>query len=92
MQIIIVDEHASVHPALLQAITVFVTTREAMLRSLVELEERMMPNPTEGNYPDGYGDWRDFIPNPTRPKQKGRAYKAPKQSFRAQMRSVNRNR
>lgn len=60
---------------------------------LVQAMVACMPRECDCYNPDsdGYGDWRDFIKNPARPKQKGRAYKAPKQSFRAQMRSVNRN-
>lgn len=52
----------------------------------------MIPRESEWYIPDGYGDWRDFIQNPARPGRQIKKQKPPKQSFKAQMRSVNRNR
>lgn len=40
---------------------------------------------------DKYNNWKDFIQNPARPGRQIKKQKAPRQSFRAQMRSVNRN-
>lgn len=52
----------------------------------------MIPRESEWYIPDEYGDWRDFIQNPARPSRQIKKQKPPKQSFKAQMRSVNRNR
>lgn len=58
------------------------------------IRERMMDmESTEDWYQDSkYNNWKDFIQNPARPGRQIRKQKPPKQSFKAQMRSVNRNR
>jgi hypothetical protein len=49
--------------------------------------------PTECWYGDDkYNNWKDFIQNPARPGRQIKKQKPPKHSFKAQMRSVNRNR
>lgn len=89
MNIIIVDEHVLINTNLLKAITIFVVTREAFAKSLVEREPTMA---CEEEYDSRYHNWKDFIQNPARPGRQIKKQKPPKQSFKAQMRSVNRNR
>jgi len=53
----------------------------------------VLDEPSECWYEDPLKQgWKDFIQNPVRPGRQINKQKAPKQSFKAQMRSVNRNR
>lgn len=66
------------------------TIRSALVKNILMMA--MTTSECEWDIPKGYGDWRDFIQNPARPGRQTKKQKPPKQSFKAQMRSVNRNR
>ena len=64
--------------------------RDALVRHSLSMAYM---EPQEDWYQDEkYHNWKDFIQNPARPGRQIKKQKPPKQSFKAQMRSVNRNR
>jgi len=67
--------------------------KQTLIDGLVELELRIINAYNLGElHIQSNRNWKDFIQNPARPGRQIKKQRAPKQSFRAQMRSVNRNR
>lgn len=94
--VIIVDECVLTDAAIFAAMQKYKKDLEVgriMMDSCSMLLERMdVPDCTFVDPDSRLHNWKDFIQNPARPGRQIKKQRAPKQSFRAQMRSVNRNR
>ena len=94
VHIIIIDEHVMYGARLAEKIEQYKKDLEEGKRFFDSCSMLMArEEPTEYGYEDDkYHNWKDFIHNPARPGRQIKKQKPPKQSFKAQMRSVNRNR
>lgn len=98
MHIIIIDEYSELDPILEAAIAEHKASvlfrgqaKQRMLMDLAVMELRMASPVAESYAYEGIRD-RDYEKNPPRVPKNLKQTKAPKHNFRAQMRSVNRNR
>ena len=96
MKIFILHNRTHLHAGIATILTMLATERRDKLGTLVFDSCSMLlarEEPSEDWYQDDkYHNWKDFIQNPARPGRQIKKQKPPKQSFKAQMRSVNRNR